>query len=836
MRASWGVRVFFAASCCALCLLFLPLPTAQARQASPPADSSRQHLQIAKVRFAGNDAFPDEALRMRLRTAPNRRVLGIPGFTWWLWIYRLGASGTLGRRVGQALMNSGEPPAYLDATVVAADAERLELFYQQEGFRRAQVTPRIDTVREGTRAAVTFAVQQGQPTYVRRVAYEGLDALDPAQQLRLARGSLLRPLRIDRAAPLRFAARRQRYSEPLLLEERRRLLTFLRDEGYAAVTRDSIRAYVTPYSPDSFDVTLRTRLGPRYRFGEVHFEVTGPEQRPRLRADTLAAVALPGRPLGAPVTWQIRNESKLKAGLLTHALQFRTGDWYNQSQLLATKRRLEATGLFSFTDIVSLQPDTAQDVPAAAPLLPHRIEARTRPRHRVRFETFMVQRSGLLGGADNELGTGLGVSYANTNIFGNGETFRLSTTGSIAADLDSTLFTSAQAEVTSALTLPYLPGPLRGLDRRLNLYQARTRLSLSLVTARREDLRLVIRGRGTALFRLEMQHAPTVSSFIDLLDLSLSNPDTLGGFQQRFLNRILGTGDTLFVTDPVRRAQILEDYTQPQINNALRYTFRSARVNPLRREQGYSYELALEVGGNLPYLLDRFAFTPDSTEGSLPGLPFFGGGRSGNRLVYRQYLRFVGDLRRYKPISRNTVFAWKLIGGLALPTGRAAVVPFDRRFYSGGASSVRGWRLRDLGPGAARFSTGAMTAQGTTNILGGDVKLEASAELRSTVLRNTFAADWIFALFIDAGNVWFGPRNPGFSSLDKEAPTGRFALGSFYKELGVGSGFGLRLAWEYLILRFDLAYRLYDPARPGDGLFPNGLKNPVPYFGIGHAF
>ncbi len=100
---------------------------------------------------------------------------------------------------------------------------------------------------------------------------------------------------------------------------------------------------------------------------------------------------------------------------------------------------------------------------------------------------------------------------------------------------------------------------------------------------------------------------------------------SVGGFQERFLNRILGADDNQVVTDPVQRAQILEDYTQPQINNALRYTFRSARVNPLRRERGYSYEASAEIGGNLPYWLDRYVYSPDTLEGSLPGLPIFGG-------------------------------------------------------------------------------------------------------------------------------------------------------------------------------------------------------------------
>ena len=813
------------------------LPAAgHAQPVRPVADSTQTVPIVEDVRFVGNDLFSDVMLQARIRTAPNRRFLGIGGFTWWLWLYRLGDSGTFGNRVGKALMASGEPPAWLDAAAIATDVEQLRIFYQQEGFRGAAVRALVDTLGQGARAEVIFEIEPGQATYIRRVTYEGLDALDAGQQQRLARASLLSPEHIDPDHPLQFDARRQRFSGPLLVEERRRLLAALRDEGFAAVTRDSIRAVVTPFSPDSFDVTLRVRPGPRYRFGPVHFDVDGPEDRPQLRADTLDDAAYRDGLAYQLISWRIRHEKRLDADLLTRSLRFRPGDWYNQSQLLATKRRLEATGVFSFTDIVSLRPDTAATGLEGAAWLPHRIAARTRPRHQIRFETFMVQRSGVLGGVGSEFGAGLGVAYENANLFGSGETFRLSTTGSVAADLDSTFFSSAQAEVSTSLTLPYLVAPFGRLDRRLNLYQARTRLSLSLLTARREDLRLVIRGRGAARVRLEMQHSPTVTSFVDMLDVSLSNPDTLGGFQERFLDRILGADDSLLVSDPVQRAQILEDYTQPQINNALRYTFRSARVNPLRRERGYSYEAAVEIGGNLPYLLDRYVFTPSTLEGSLPGLPVFGGDGSQNRLIYRQYLRFVGDFRRYRPISRTTVLAWKFIGGVAHPTGRATVVPFDRRFYSGGASSVRGWRLRELGPGAASFSSSATAVAGTTNLLGGDIKLEASAELRSTFLRNVLTANWIFALFTDAGNVWFGPRNPGFRNLEAGDPTGRFAFGRFFKEMGVGSGLGLRVSWEYLVVRFDLAYRVYDPARPGDGLFPKGLKDPTPYFGIGHAF
>lgn len=790
----------------------------------PPAqaqDDPQPRLLVEAVRFEHPGLLDETLLRARVRTRANRRFLGLPGATWWLWLYRLGESETLGARLSRGLRATGEPPAYFEPTLVAADVERLRLLYEQEGYRSAEVAARIDTTAAGERVRVLFAIDPGAATYVRSVRYEGLAVVPQSVRRQVVSESLLRPPSRGAEAEdtLAFSPRRQRFAEPTLVAERSRLLTLLRNAGYAAVSRDSIRAFVVPARPDSFDVTFRLRTGPRYRFGDVRFEVEGPEPGAAVRTDTLQV-----EEGGGLVTWRIADERKLAPDVLRRTLRMEPGAWYRQDRLLATKRRLENTGVFSFSDLTPLWADTT--LRDSVPHLPIQIDLRTRRRHQLRVETFVLQRSVVLAGADDELGTGVGLSYANANAFGGGETFSVRTTGSVAADLDSTFFNAAQAEVQASVVLPYLIQPFGRLDAALGLFGSRTRLSLGLLTARRDELGLIIRGRGGARLRLELQHRPTLTSFVDLLDLSLSNPDTTSNFALTFLGE-LGDADSLSVAERIRRAQILEDYTQPQIGNALRYTLRASTINPLRREQGYSYELAAEVGGNLPYLLDRYVFSPGTTEGSLPGLPVFGGSDVDDRLLYRQYARLVTDLRRYRPTGRRSVFAAKLIAGVAQPFGQATVVPFDRRFYSGGASSVRGWRLRELGPGPASFSD----ADDGTAFLGGEVKLEASTELRTTVLRNVLAADWIGALFTDVGNVWFGPRNPGLG----DEGIGVFRLDAFATELGVGSGVGVRIAWDYLIVRLDLAYRVHDP-EPGEGWFAQPARRPTPYFGIGHAF
>ncbi|CAN5625966.1 BamA/TamA family outer membrane protein [soil metagenome] len=757
---------------------------------------------VVDVRIEGEVApFTRAELVERLRTRPNYRLFGIRGATPSLWLYRVGQASALEGTVGRALERAGEPPALLDTLLVEGDRARLEALYRSEGFRSARVLSRVDV--QGQSASVTFTIDRGVVTLVRRVQYVGLSHLPAKDALDVAARSEL-SLRQTHAGHegLNFDAIGQPFAERVLLEERRRLLGELRDRGYASVSRDSIRVIVFSATPESrtasgvpmVDLTFEINTGPFFQFGDVGADVQGPEES-GVRMDT--------RPAGdGGVSVRIEGDSVIRPALIHRALRFVPGDVYRVSDLLETKRRLDQTGVFSYSEIVSEQVDTTASVLRLA----HRIDLRTRPRHSVRLEGFVLQRSGLLGTAAEELGLGSGVSYRNANTLGRGERLTLRATASVAGDLTAG-FPTAEAEFSGSMVMPYLQAPFRGLER-LAPYDVRTRYSVGALTARRDAIGVVIRGRFSAGSRLELGHTPTLTSFVDLFDISLSDPDTLAGFSDRFLR---------FVSDPIARATLLEDYTRPQVTSAFRYSLRSATADPLRRDWGHIRELQAEVGGTIPYLLDRFVFGAGSVDGSLPGLPFLGGDTAG-RLEYRQYLRFIADTRQYSRIGTGLTLATRAFAGVAHPIGQAVVVPFDRRFYAGGSTSVRGFGLRRLGPGA-------LTGEGAF-VQGGDIKLKGAAELRLVAIRQFFGANWQLAAFSDAGNVWLGPRNPGDDA-------GRFNLNTFYSQIGIGAGYGLRIAWDFLILRFDLAHPIHDPAA---GWLPPGARQPLFYFGIGQAF
>ena len=134
--------------------------------------------------------------------------------------------------------------------------------------------------------------------------------------------------------------------------------------------------------------------------------------------------------------------------------------------------------------------------------------------------------------------------------------------------------------------------------------------------------------------------------------------------------------------------------------------------------------------------------------------------------------------------------------GVAYPYGNSTVLPFEKRYFSGGANSVRGWGVRELGPGKFKGTDGRIDFINQT----GDLKLDLNAEYRTSLF-------WKFegAAFIDAGNIWT-LRNY------EDQPGGQFKFSEFYKQIAAAYGLGLRLNFDYFILRFDMGMKAINPA------------------------
>lgn len=171
---------------------------------------------------------------------------------------------------------------------------------------------------------------------------------------------------------------------------------------------------------------------------------------------------------------------------------------------------------------------------------------------------------------------------------------------------------------------------------------------------------------------------------------------------------------------------------------------------------------------------------------------------------YAQYVKFDFDLQQFYT-RHHSVAAFRFTGGVGLPYGASSSLPYIKQYYVGGAYSIRGWRLRTLGPGSyydAKTSTNNNKVVDRT----GDIKLEMTGEYRFDMLKLLDGGFKINgALFADAGNIWTTKKSPDF-------PRGEFAFNKLGDDLAVSSGLGLRFdIFSFVVLRFDLAFPVKTP-------------------------
>ncbi len=165
-------------------------------------------------------------------------------------------------------------------------------------------------------------------------------------------------------------------------------------------------------------------------------------------------------------------------------------------------------------------------------------------------------------------------------------------------------------------------------------------------------------------------------------------------------------------------------------------------------------------------------------------------------IAYAQYVKFDFDYTHLFQFDKRNALALHAGLGVAYPYGNSTVLPFEKRYFSGGANSVRGWSVRELGPGKFKGTDGRIDFINQT----GDIKLDLNAEYRSSLFWKLQGA-----LFIDAGNIWT-LRNYA------EQPGGQFKFTEFYKQIAASYGMGLRLNFDYFILRFDVGMKAINPA------------------------
>lgn len=232
--------------------------------------------------------------------------------------------------------------------------------------------------------------------------------------------------------------------------------------------------------------------------------------------------------------------------------------------------------------------------------------------------------------------------------------------------------------------------------------------------------------------------------------------------------------------------------------------------NPLLRT---SFESMSIVGGNYTFAINTRKRADDKSYiyfngyGEIAGNTMFGAFKLFNRngdlpytilnQAFSQYAKTDLELRHYWQISKDLQFVSRVNVGLGKGYGNSTTLPYIKQFFVGGPTTLRAFPFRSVGPG--RYSSAANGGDINPIEQTGDIKLLMNAELRYTLYK--FLR---LGFFLDAGNVWLLKEDPN-------RPNSQFHFNEFYQQLALGTGLGLRLDFDFFVLRADLGIPLYKP-------------------------
>lgn len=453
----------------------------------------------------------------------------------------------------------------------------------------------------------------------------------------------------------------------------------------------------------------------------------------------------------------IQNELVFKPKLLENYILIAEGEKYNSEHSRLTSNRLSSIGNYRYVNLKYTEKDSEDG------LEPRKLDAgiylSPLKKRSVRFELQGLSKS------NNFVGPAVLVTYRNRNLFKGGETLNVSTKFGYETQIaggDRTGLSTYDIGLKADLTFPrvifFIP-----IKERFSYSVPKTKISLG----------------GESLNRIGLYRLNSVSTSygyywnanrfvyheINPVSLSVVN---LSGTSPEFEN--------ILDQNPFLRRSFDQQFIA-----GMNYTFHYNQLGDLFRKHKIFAGLTLDVAGNLIGLLDGKNSETD------PG-KIFG-------MEYAQYGRADLDFRYHLKLGGEQLLAARLFGGVGLPYGNSISLPYVKQYFTGGPNSVRAFRIRTLGPGTYRSDS--VNNQSYFEQVG-DIKVEGNLEYRFPIFSYLKGA-----LFLDAGNVWLMNENEAL-------PGGKFSE-SWWKELGVGAGLGLRVDIEFFVIRFDFASPLRKP-------------------------
>ncbi|MEO8147539.1 MAG: BamA/TamA family outer membrane protein [Bacteroidia bacterium] len=455
-------------------------------------------------------------------------------------------------------------------------------------------------------------------------------------------------------------------------------------------------------------------------------------------------------------------ESKIRTKVILRSEFIRKNEVYSRKLHSMTLNRLMTMGNFKYVNVKFTESDSAHPG-----FLDARILLTPLPKYTFRTALTLVSKS------NDFIGPNLNLNYRNKNAFGGAELLSFSLNGSVETQFTGKYKNLYSYEINPMVEL-YVPRfivPFK-IKNPTSFYIPKTKTSLSYTYLKRVGYF----NQRSLIYTFGYKWKPDIKKEHELNIVNIN----LTSISQKTLEF-----NSLLEANPFLKTSYEEQFIAGVL-----YTFTyNEQVIPFQKNQLY-FITSTELSGNALSLFKKVV--SNQTASSEDPLSVAGS-------VYSQFARFTLDIRDYINLTSKSKFAFRLYTGTGVAYGNSSTLPYTRRFFSGGPNSIRAFQINSVGPGTLEPQADLSTIYLET---GGDIKIEGNAEYRCnlfSILRG--------AVFIDAGNVWLLRATP-------EVDSQPFAFSSFYKELAVGGGIGLRADASFFVLRFDLAAPFRKPWLP----------------------
>ena len=658
----------------------------------------------------------------------------------------------------------GEPPVLYDEKVIEQVAILLANKAFNNGFFNTKVTKVIKQKRK--KAWVTYTVEVDQPYTIGTIENKVANAGIKNEIVQIQSKTLLQE--------------GQPYNLPLLKKERKRISDALRQAGYYFFREDYLKfkADTTQNNKQvGLALALKEGIAPSnlvqqtiqeiYVFPNANQASVYTEKLDTLKYDGLTIIF---------------QKELIKPSVLRNAITFKKGALYQSKIHQNTLRRLSYLQNYQFID-VQFKPAKNQEN-----ALITTIRLTPRKPHTVEGSLGLSLKSGFYIGPEASL------SYLHRNLFKGAEQFRFTTFGNFNFPLSDRVSSLNEVGATVSLTKPGLFLPFVQFKQSSEVV-AKTKLSFTYAN---EKAQLPLSLLTSVLVENDFPNLSDQlrqdSSFTPFF--ALNNFDINVSYFWR--KRV----DLLQELNPINISVQRPQYEFQELKELL-------ILLALLNENLEGAVLNLE---EMVIFKPNYIFQYDSRLKQLKKNNFFYQGKIGfigNRLlsnsnlipaefIQNQFTQIESDFRYFWRPNANQTLAFRFAANAILPFQDRVVLPFFDLYKIGGPNSIRAFQPRLVGPGSVVPNEDFLFFTGV-----GDVLLESNIEWRPK-LSELFE----LGIFMDAGNVWQLKVAPDNNKL------GLFELKDFYKELAIGSGVGLRLNYDILVLRFDLAFPLTKPWLP----------------------